>query len=122
MKVLVVEDEADLRTLMRIHLERTGHEVAEASDGLQALEYVDQHGPPDLILLDLRMPRVDGWQVLQVLGERGLLEEVPVIVVSAFAEQDHVDRTLEMGGRAYLEKPFGRSELLEAIASAIPKP
>lgn len=121
MKVLVVEDEADLRTLMRIHLERSGHEVAEAADGVLALEHVEQHGPPDLILLDIRMPRADGWEVLRVLGEQGLLDTIPVIVVSAFAQEDHLERTLEMGGRAFLEKPFSRPDLLQAIASAIPK-
>lgn len=120
MKVLVVDDEADLRTLMRIHLERTGHEVDEASDGLVALEYLDEHGPPDLILLDIRMPRVNGWEVLQTLGDQGLIDTIPVIVVSAFAEQDHRNRALELGGKAYLEKPFGRSELIEAIAAVVP--
>ncbi|MGI8793906.1 MAG: response regulator [Acidimicrobiales bacterium] len=115
MRVLVVEDEADLRMLMRIHLERAGHDVEEASDGLVALEALGDGTLPDLVLLDIRMPRADGWQVLEALRGQGRLPGLPVIVVSAFTSADVQQKAIAMGGRAYLSKPFGRPELMQVI-------
>ena len=120
MRVLVVDDESDLRMLMRIHLERAGHSVVEAVDGEAALRYLTgADADVDLVLLDVRMPRVDGWQVLAQLNEAGRLEDLPVIVVSAYADPGLRQRTLDLGGRAYLSKPFGRPELLELIDEVV---
>lgn len=114
MRVLVVEDEADLRMLMRIHLERAGHEVSEASDGAIALDWLRRQDP-DVVVLDLRMPHIDGWEVLETLAAEGRLIDLPVIVVSAYTGAEIKDRVLALGGKGYLSKPFGRPELLQLI-------
>lgn len=113
--VLVVEDEEDVRQLVRVLLERAGHAVREAANGRQALSQVREH-PPSLVVLDVMMPELDGWQTLERLRD---LTDAPVLVLSArTAELDKV-RGLRSGADDYVTKPFGRQELLARVEALL---
>lgn len=112
-KILIVDDEPDIRLVARIAL-RDRYEVLEAGNGEEALRLVDEHNP-DLVFLDLRMPGLDGWGVIEQLRQRGRLPAVPVVVVSAHGSTDTSDKAIAMGCRGYLTKPFAPRDLLEAI-------
>ncbi len=115
--ILVVDDEPDLRVIVRTFLEREGHSVVEADSGEAALAMLARKDP-DLVLLDLRMPGIDGWQVLDELGvER--LEALPVVILSANVDGSSARRAEELGCRGYLSKPFTRVELAALVAEAI---
>jgi excisionase family DNA binding protein len=109
--VLVVDDDAGLREFIRVNLEREGYSVREATsaeEGLRALE----EQPPDLILLDVKMPRVDGWEMLRAVQERHGVEAIPVIMYSG--KVNEADEATKRGARAFIGKPFDPGQLLEA--------
>ena len=110
--MLVVDDEPDILLLMRINLEGRGHRVTLAADGEMALERVaaDQ---PDLVVLDVMMPVMDGWGVLEALGRRGV--EIPVVVVSAKQDLSDTRKALELGADQHLGKPFELLALVQAV-------
>lgn len=113
--ILVVEDDGDLRELITWMLVRAGYRVAEAADGVEALALLEgDSGFPDLVLLDLMMPRLSGIELLQRLRARSATKTLPVVVVSAIA-----DRAVPPGAHAYLQKPVSRDELLEAVHEAL---
>jgi DNA-binding response OmpR family regulator len=109
--ILVVDDETDIRGLVRELLQRAGHDVIEAPDGNDALKrfYADK---PDLVILDVQMPGLDGWGVLDRIRE---LSDVPVIMLTARAEELDKVRGLRAGADDYVTKPFGRQELLARV-------
>jgi DNA-binding response OmpR family regulator len=113
--VLVVEDEEDVRRLVKVLLERAGHDVAEASNGLEALTRV-QAETPDLVVLDVTMPELDGWQTLERLRD---LCEVPVLMLTARAGELDKVRGLKGGADDYVTKPFGRQELLARVEALL---
>jgi CheY-like chemotaxis protein len=117
LRVLVVEDEADLRLSVGLALRVAGHEVWEAATGTEGLERIgaDLEGLPDAMLLDLRLPDFDGWEVLADLDDRGLLPSLPVIVGSADADPEARRRALAIGCLAYLVKPFEPDDLLALL-------
>ena len=110
-RVLVVDDENDIRGLVRELLERAGHHVLEAPDGNEGLRlfYAEQ---PDLVVLDVSMPGLTGWEVLERIRE---LSEAPVIMLTARAEELDKVRGLRAGADDYVTKPFGRQELLARV-------
>jgi type II secretory ATPase GspE/PulE/Tfp pilus assembly ATPase PilB-like protein/CheY-like chemotaxis protein len=110
--VLLVEDEEPLRRVMRDLLERDGFTVAEARDGIQALDQVDRHAP-DIILLDLNLPKVDGYAVLQQLRSRPATRDIPVVVLTAKGDEDNEVRVFELGAADFITKPF-RARALSA--------
>jgi DNA-binding response OmpR family regulator len=111
--VLVVDDEADIRELIRVLLERGGYQVIEASDGEEALRrFFDER--PDLVLLDVSMPGLDGWGTLERIRE---LSDVPVVMLTARAAELDKVRGLRAGADDYVSKPFGRQELLARVES-----
>jgi DNA-binding response OmpR family regulator len=111
--VLVVDDEADIRELVRVLLERAGHAVIEASDGEEALRrFFDER--PDLVLLDVSMPGLDGWGALERIRE---LSDVPVLMLTARAAELDKVRGLRAGADDFITKPFGRQELLARVDS-----
>lgn len=103
--LLVIDDNATSRDLMRRQLERQGHIVTVAESGQQALEIM-QAGTFDMVLLDLMMPGISGYQVLQLLKSCDVHRDVPVIVISALDDMDSVVRCIRMGAEDYLLKPF----------------
>jgi DNA-binding response OmpR family regulator len=110
-RILVVDDEADIRELLRELLERDGHAVIEAPNGGEALKlfYAEQ---PDFVILDVSMPVLDGWQTLARIRE---VSDVPVLMLTARAEELDKVRGLRAGADDYVTKPFGRQEFLARV-------
>ena len=117
-KVLLVEDEEQLRRVMKDLLEREGYQIVEAADGVSALEQVDRHAP-DLILLDLNLPGLDGYEVLSQLRSRPITAEVPVIVLTAKGDEDNEVRVLKLGADDFLTKPFRARALAARLETVI---
>jgi len=115
--VLVVDDTPDVASLMARFLERAGHDVAIAGDGLHGLRMA-RANPPDVILLDIMMPRMDGLEVLRHLKEDPELHLIPVILVTAKSDQQDVVAGLNAGAHDYVAKPFTREILVARVASA----
>lgn len=111
--ILIVDDNADNRELLRLMLEGMGHRVREAEDGHAGLQLA-QAEVPELILLDLSMPKLDGWGLLNELRADERTASVPCGAVTAFADGER-KRALEHGFDAYLIKPYRRSELMATI-------
>jgi excisionase family DNA binding protein len=109
--VLVVDDDARLREFIRVNLERDGYSVREAASAEEGLRALAEQ-PPDLILLDVKMPRVDGWEMLRAVHERHGVEAIPVIMYSG--KVDEADEAARRGARAFIGKPFDPGQLLEA--------
>ncbi len=116
-KVLLVDDEDQLRKVMRDLLEREGYAVTEASDGVEALDQVDRHAP-DIIVLDLNLPGLDGYGVLSHLRSRQVTEDIPVVVLTARGDEDAEVRVFELGADDFLSKPF-RARALSARLQAV---
>ena len=116
-KVLLVDDEDSLRKVMRDLLERDGYDVAEARDGVQALDQIDRVGP-DVIVLDLNLPGLDGYGVLSHLRSRPATASIPVIVLTAKGDEDNEVRVFELGADDFLTKPF-RARALSARLEAV---
>lgn len=118
--VLVVDDEADIRELVRLNLDLDGHVVYLAADGAEALELaVGEH--PDVVVLDVMMPEVDGWQVLAQMKAASdpVIAQIPVIMLTARADDlDRIRGGIE-GAIRYLTKPFSPAELRAEVAAAL---
>jgi response regulator NasT len=114
--VLIAEDEALIRLDLKEMLEEAGYEVVgEAADGQQAIDLTES-SRPDLVILDVKMPGLDGISAAEQIVEAGT---APVIMLTAFSQRDLVERAAEAGAMAYLVKPFDRSDLVPAIEVAI---
>ena len=116
-KVLLVDDEDSLRKVLKDLLEREGYVVSEARDGVQALDQVDRVGP-DIIVLDLNMPGLDGYGVLSHLRSRPATADIPVLVLTAKSDEDNEVRVFELGADDFLTKPF-RARALSARLEAV---
>jgi CheY-like chemotaxis protein len=115
--VLLVEDEDQLRRVMKDLLEREGYTVAEARDGGQALDQVDRLAP-DVIILDLNLPGLDGYSVLSQLRSRPATRDIPVMVLTAKGDEDNEVRVFELGADDFITKPF-RARALSARLEAV---
>jgi DNA-binding response OmpR family regulator len=113
--ILVVDDEADIRELLRELLRRSDYEVLEAADGKEALRML-YDASLDLVLLDVSMPALDGWATLERIRE---VSDVPVIMLTAQAEELQRVRGLKGGADDYVAKPFGRQELLARVEALL---
>jgi type II secretory ATPase GspE/PulE/Tfp pilus assembly ATPase PilB-like protein/CheY-like chemotaxis protein len=116
--VLLVDDEDQLRRVMKDLLERQGYTVVEARDGAQALDEVDRHAP-DIVILDLNLPGVDGYSVLSQLRSRPATRQIPIIVLTAKGDEDNEVRVLELGADDFLTKPFRAKALAARLESAL---
>ncbi len=108
---LVIEDEADIRLLLRALLEREGYDVAEAKEGRDGVRQFHQ-SQPDIVILDVGLPDLDGWQVLERIRD---MSDVPVLMLTALGTERDKVRGLNSGADDYLTKPFSRSELLARL-------
>jgi len=113
-RVLVVDDEAPIRLLCRVNLEAEGMDVLEAADGIAGVETARAERP-DVILLDVMMPGMDGWQVAEQLVDDEATSHIPLIFLTARAELRDRARGLELGGVDYITKPFNPVELASII-------
>jgi DNA-binding response OmpR family regulator len=114
--ILTIEDQPDIRRLIRMTLEFKGHRVIEAGDGVEGMRLARQE-KPDLILLDVMMPGVDGLTVGRTLAADPVLSRIPVVMLSALGNSSDIEAGLQCGVRAYLVKPFSPWELLDKVAS-----
>ena len=112
--ILVADDEPGLREIVRVNLEAEGYRVLEAADGIEALQAVEQ-ARPDLLILDIAMPRLDGWQVLHRLEAQPATAGLPVLVLTARASEEDVLRGLEEGAVQYITKPFYPEDLVASV-------
>ena len=108
--VLIVDDDAHLREFLRANLETEGYVVREAGSADEGLAVLEEE-PPDLILLDVMMPQVDGWEMLRRVRERHGLESIPVVMFSGKVE-DEAETAEERGAQAFIGKPFDPEQLL----------
>ena len=117
-RVLVVDDEAPIRLLCRVNLEAEGMEVLEAADGPSGLEAARTQRP-DVILLDVMMPGLDGWRVAEELLDDAETSSIPIVFLTARAELRDRARGLDLGGLDYVTKPFNPLELAPLIRDVI---
>src|SRR5690348_7655515 len=118
LRVLVVEDEPENRLLLGVVLTSEGYEVVEAEDGPAALAAVRER-LPDLILLDVMMPGMNGYAVLEALRADAATRSVPVIMLTALPQRGDVERAVEMGVAGYITKPFEPADLLQTMEEAL---
>jgi DNA-binding response OmpR family regulator len=117
-KVLVIDDEAPIRLLCRVNLEAEKMIVLEAEEGPSGLELARTERP-DVILLDVMMPAMDGWEVLQRLLEDEATREIPIVFLTARAELRDRARGLDLGGVDYVTKPFNPLELAPLVRGVL---
>jgi two-component system alkaline phosphatase synthesis response regulator PhoP/two-component system response regulator VicR len=116
--VLIADDDRDILSLVRAVLERSGHEVVSAGDGAEALARVADRRP-DLAVLDITMPQVDGLEVLRRLRADPETSDLPVILLSAQAQEADVSRGFAAGASAYVKKPFSPRELVARVGELL---
>lgn len=117
-KILIVEDEKDIRELIHFHLFREGYDIVEAGDGAQALEIAFEE-QPDLVILDIMLPTLDGVEVCQRLRANSATKDSKIIFLSAKGEEEDIIKGLELGGDDYITKPFSPKVLLARIKSVL---
>lgn len=112
--ILVVDDEPNTRAFLRLTLEMSGYEIHEAVDGVDALEKIEAL-EPDLVLLDVMMPRMDGLEVCRRVRQNPKTTDLPIVIVSAKTSVEATRQGLDAGASRYLTKPVTRDNLLETI-------
>ena len=117
--VLVVDDDEGVRTLVRANLELEGYAVREAASANEGLAVLEED-PPDLILLDVMMPEVDGWEMLRQIQERFGAGAIPVIVFSGQLEEQAVSQAASRGARGFVGKPFDLQQLVDQAKQIVP--
>jgi len=117
-RILVVDDEAELVKAVQIRLEHEGHEVLTAHDGQEGLEKARKE-KPDLIILDLMLPKMDGYKVCGLLKADTRYSKIPIIMFTARAQESDVKMGKEVGANAYITKPFEHQVLLDKIAELL---
>lgn len=118
--ILVVDDDLENRDILRTRLELSGYQVAEASNGVEGVAAA-QNNPPDLIILDAMMPKMDGWKVCRTLKSASQTKQIPIIMLTARSQQIEELQGWESGADEYLMKPCDHSTLLEKITAHLSK-
>jgi DNA-binding response OmpR family regulator len=114
MKILVVEDEQPIRKLIDLNLRLENHEVITAADGLEALQQASG-GQPDLVILDIMLPGLDGWEVLKRLRQDPTFQNIPVVVLTALVQDADIIRGWQLGADEYITKPFSPVALVKTV-------
>jgi DNA-binding response OmpR family regulator len=117
-KVLVIDDEAPIRLLCRVNLEAEGMEVVEAPDGPTGIETAEEE-QPDVVLLDVMMPGLDGWSVAERLLESEDTGHIPIVFLTARADLRDRARGIDLGGLDYITKPFNPVELASLVSRVV---
>ena len=117
-KVLVVDDEPDVLLLCRVNLEFEGYTVVQAADGIEALEQMRAESP-DLVLLDVMMPRMDGWTVLEHARADAALSHIPIVLLTAKVQEADQIRGFELGASEYITQPFSPLALAQTIGDLL---
>lgn len=116
--ILTVDDSPSMRMLLRSALARQGYAVAEAEDGLAALEWLATNERPDLMITDINMPRMDGYDLVETVRARGPHSDMPILVLSTESSEDKMARAREAGADGWIVKPFNPVQLESAIRHA----
>jgi len=111
-KVLIVDDQFGIRTLLNEVLQKEGYEIFQAANGLQALSVTEQYAP-DLVLLDMKIPGMDGLEILKKMKE--INSDIKVIIMTAYGELDLIEQTKKLGALAHFSKPFDIEEIRSAV-------
>ena len=118
-RVLIVDDDAGLRGFVRASLELDGYSVREAASAEEGLAAIEDE-PPDLILLDVMMPQVDGWEMLRRMQERHGVGSIPVLMFSGKVDEQAAGDAASRGARAFIGKPFDPEQLIESAKAMLP--
>ncbi len=118
-RILIADDDPVILRLIQVNLELEGYEVITANNGQEAVDTATAE-MPDLVILDIMMPRLDGYQACQQLKGSDATKDIPVIFLSAKAQQGDIDKGESYGVAAYLTKPFDPTELLEVVERHLP--
>ena len=118
-RILIVDDDAGLRRYVRASLEAEGYAVREAGSAEEGLTALEEE-PPDLILLDVMMPEVDGWEMLRRVQERHGVGAIPVIMFSGRVEDGAAEEAVSRGAQAFVGKPFDPESLVESTKQMLP--
>jgi CheY-like chemotaxis protein len=113
-RILIAEDEPDIRELVAFTLRFAGHEVVATSNGEEALHKASEY-IPDIILMDVRMPRMTGYDACRAMKADPLLKNIPVVFLSAKGQDSEIQTGLEAGAEEYLLKPFAPDQLTERV-------
>jgi DNA-binding response OmpR family regulator len=116
--VLIADDDPDILSLVKLRLERSGYDVVSAGDGEQALERARAQ-TPDLALLDVMMPKLDGYEVTARLRQEEATRHLPVILLTARVQESDIARGIEAGADDYVKKPFSTHELRDRVQAVL---
>ena len=117
--VLIVDDDERLREYVRVNLEMEGYTVHEAGSAEEGMKVLDELRP-DLVLLDVMMPKVDGWEMLQLMHERHGVGSIPVVMFSGKVDEAVADEAAERGAQGFIGKPFDPQELITQTKQLLP--
>ena len=117
-KIVVIDDERDMVQLLRIELETEGYVVSAAFDGKSGLELI-QKVKPDLVLLDVMMPEMNGYEVLELLKQDPLTKAIPVVMLTAKGLENEIQKGLDLGADEYVSKPFHPGLLIKRIQTLL---
>jgi len=117
-RLLLVDDEPQIRMLTRAMLEKAGHSVEVAESGEEALRKLREKGA-DLVILDIAMPEMSGWEVCRAIKSDPATKHIPVLMFTVMTRDEDVSRSFESGADAHLKKPFTMRELLEAVETLL---
>ncbi|MBE0689298.1 MAG: response regulator [Anaerolineae bacterium] len=116
--ILVAEDERDIRELIKFTLSYAGHTVTAVGDGATAVDQA-QKATPDLILMDVRMPRLTGYQECEQLKQIDALKSVPIVFLSAKGQDEEIQQGINVGAAAYILKPFSPQDLIDRVSEIL---
>ena len=119
-KILIAEDERDIRDLVAFTLRFAGHEVVTAANGEEAVQMAPKENP-DLILMDVRMPRMTGYDACRALKSNPDLKDIPIVFLSAKGQESEIQTGLEAGAEEYLLKPFAPDQLTDRVKAILAK-
>jgi CheY-like chemotaxis protein len=119
-KILVAEDERDIRDLVAFTLRFAGYEVFTAANGEEAVQQAPQVNP-DLILMDVRMPRMTGYEACRIMKQNPELRDIPIVFLSAKGQETEIQQGLEAGAEEYLLKPFAPDQLTSHVKTILAK-
>jgi two-component system response regulator (stage 0 sporulation protein F) len=116
-KILIVDDQFGIRILLNEVFQKEGYNTFQAANGFQALEIVDKHSP-DLVLLDMKIPGMDGIEILKRM--KAVDQDIQVIIMTAYGELDMIQEAKELGAITHFAKPFDIDEIREAVKKHLP--
>ncbi len=118
-QILIIEDEIHIQRLIKMILEKNGYQVMTVDSGEDGLKYLQENPKPQLILLDIMMPGIGGLAVLKSLGQNSQLKDIPVVLLTALAQESVVVQGIKLGAKDYIRKPFHPGDLVKRLQKHI---